>query len=70
MDRASRLLEEVCGAEPVPVSDGSFMVATSILRAGEINQKLVMNGIVVSEFRPVQRSQEETFPELTRREEV
>ena len=52
IDQASRLVGEICGAEPVPVSDGALMVAAGILRAGEINQKLVSSGIVVSELRP------------------
>jgi hypothetical protein len=70
IDRASRLVEEICGAEPVQVSDGALLVAAGILRAGEINYKLVVSGVVVSELRPVHRSREETFPGLTRREEV
>jgi hypothetical protein len=62
IDRASRLVEEICRAEPVQVSSGALMVATDILRAGEINQKLVASGVVVSELQPVQRLREETFP--------
>jgi hypothetical protein len=69
IDWASRLVEEICGAEQVEVSDGALMVATDTMRAGEINHKLVTSGVIVSELRPVQRFLEETFPELTRREE-
>jgi hypothetical protein len=37
IDRASRLVEEICGAEPVQVSHGALMVATDTMRAGETN---------------------------------
>ncbi len=61
IDWASRLIEEICGAEPVQVSDGALMVATDIMRAGEINYKLVTSGVAVSELRPVEWFLEETF---------
>lgn len=70
IDRASRLVEEMCGAEQVQVSDGALMVATDTMRAGEINHKLVRGGVVVSELRPVERFLEETFPKLISRGEV
>ena len=54
----------------VQVSDGALMVATDILRAGEINQKLVASGVVVSELRPVRQFREGSFPKLASREEV
>jgi hypothetical protein len=46
------------------------MVATDTMRAGEINHKLVTSGVVVSELRLVEWFREETFLELTRREEI
>jgi ABC-type multidrug transport system ATPase subunit len=70
IDWASRLVEEICGPEQVQVSGGALVLATDTARAGEINHKLVASGVLVSELRPVERFREETFPELTRREEV
>jgi hypothetical protein len=70
IERASRLIEETCGAEQVQVSNGALMVATDTMRAGEINHKLVTSGVVVSELRLVEWFREETFLELSRREEI
>jgi hypothetical protein len=70
IDRASRLVEELCGAGQAQVADGALLVALDTLRAGEINYKLVSSGITVSELRPVERLREEAFPELASREEV
>ena len=68
MDRARQLVEEMHGVEQVQVSDGALVVATDAARAGEITRELVTSGVVVSELRPVERSLEETFLELTGQE--
>lgn len=65
IERAKRLVEEMCGAEQVQVSDGALVLATDPALAGEIAHDLVMDGVVVSELRPFERSLEETFLELT-----
>jgi ABC-type multidrug transport system ATPase subunit len=68
MDRARQLVEKMHGVEQVQVSDGALVVATDAARAGEITRELVTSGVVVSELRPVERSLEETFLELTGQE--
>ena len=68
MDRARQLVEEMNGVEQVQVSDGALVLATDAAQAGEITRELVTSGVVVSELRPVERSLEETFLELTGQE--
>ncbi len=68
MDRARQLVEEMHGVEQVQVSDGALVLATDAAQAGEITRELVTSGVVVSELRPVERSLEETFLELTGQE--
>jgi ABC-2 type transport system ATP-binding protein len=68
MDRARQLLEEMHGVEQVQVSDGALVLATEAVQAGEITRELVTSGVLVSELRPVERSLEETFLELTGQE--
>jgi ABC-type multidrug transport system ATPase subunit len=68
MDRARQLVEEMNGVEQVQVSDGALVLATDAAQAGEITRELVTRGVVVSELRPVERSLEETFLELTGQE--
>jgi len=68
MDRARQLLEEMHGVEQVQVSDGALVLATEAAQAGEITRELVTSGVLVSELRPVERSLEETFLELTGQE--
>jgi ABC-type multidrug transport system ATPase subunit len=68
MDRARQLVEKMNGIEQVQVSDGALVLATDAAQAGEITRELVTSGVVVSELRPVERSLEETFLELTGQE--
>ena len=58
-------MEEMYGVEQVQVFDGALVLATAAAQAGEITRELVTSGVVVSELRPVERSLEETFLELT-----
>jgi ABC-type multidrug transport system ATPase subunit len=65
-DRAQALLAEVVGADRVSVrADGAFSLRIDPAQAGVINQRLVMGGITVTEFRTAERSLEEVFMELT-----
>jgi ABC-type multidrug transport system ATPase subunit len=64
-DRARRLAEEMYGVEQVQVSDGALVLAADTAQAGEIARELVTSGVVVSGLRPLERSLEETFFELT-----
>jgi len=66
--RAMELVEEMHGVEQVQVSDGALVLATDAAQAGEIARELVTSGVLVSELRPVERSLEETFLELTGQE--
>lgn len=69
VDRARPLLESMLGADRVQVTgDGSFSLRVESSQAGEINQRLVTGNVVVSELRPVERSLEEVFIELTGKE--
>jgi ABC-2 type transport system ATP-binding protein len=68
MDKARRLAEALYGSEQVQVSDGVLLLVADPDRAGEITRELVTGGVDVSELRPVERSLEETFLELTSKE--
>ena len=68
MDKAKGLAEALYGPEQVQVSDGALLLATAPDRSGEITRELVTSGVEVSELRPVERSLEETFLELTNNE--
>jgi ABC-2 type transport system ATP-binding protein len=46
-------------------ADGAFSLRIDPEQAGVINQRLVMGGITVTEFRTAERSLEEVFMELT-----
>jgi ABC-2 type transport system ATP-binding protein len=65
-DRARALLAEAVGAERVSVrADGAFSLRIEPEQIGAINQRLVMNGVTVTEFRTAERSLEEVFMGLT-----
>jgi ABC-2 type transport system ATP-binding protein len=68
MDKARRLAEAMYGIEQVQVSDGALLLASDPNRSAEITRELVTSGVDVSELRPVERSLEETFLELTSKE--
>lgn len=68
MDKARRLAEAMYGIEQVQVSDGALLLAADPDRSAEITRELVTSGVEVSELRPVERSLEETFLELTSKE--
>jgi ABC-2 type transport system ATP-binding protein len=65
-ERAQALLAEAVGADRVSIrADGAFSLRIDPEQAGVINQRLVMAGITVTEFRTEERSLEEVFMELT-----
>ena len=68
LDRARQLVEQMDEVEQVQVSDGALVLATDAAQAGEITRELVTSGVLVNELRPVERSLEETFLELTGQE--
>jgi ABC-2 type transport system ATP-binding protein len=66
VDQARALLESTLGPDHVQLTaDGAFSLRVEPNQAGEINQRLVTGGVVVSELRPGERSLEEVFMELT-----
>lgn len=65
LEQAQRLAEQLYGAERVQVMDGALMLATDPAQAAELARVLVTNGVALSELRPVKRSLEATFMELT-----
>jgi len=68
LEQAQRLAEQLYGTERVQVMDGALVLATEPSQAAEIARVLVANGVAVSELRPVERSPEATFMELTEEE--
>lgn len=65
LERAQRLAEQLYGIERVQVMDGALVLATDPAQAAELARVLVTNGVALSELRPVKRSLEATFMELT-----
>ena len=65
VDRARALLEEVAGSGTVSDQDGLLRVSVDPARAGEVNRRLVVGGVDVTELRPAERSLEEVFLQLT-----
>ncbi len=66
MDRARELVGTLPGVDGVRAIDGVLMLATDPRRAGEINRRLVGEGLEVSELTPVHTSLEEVFFRLVR----
>jgi ABC-2 type transport system ATP-binding protein len=68
-DTARRMLTEMFGPEAVAQVDGALRVRTEPERSAELNSMLAKAGVAVSELRPVQRSLEEVFFQLTGEEQ-
>src|SRR5436309_15936 len=68
-DQARRLAEQLYGHDrvqsPEGTPDGALVLAIDPAQAEEIARVLVTNGVALRELRPVQRSLEATFMELT-----
>jgi ABC-2 type transport system ATP-binding protein len=65
-DRAQALLAMLVGPDHVTMrADGAFSLRIGSADAAAINQRLVMEGITVTEFRVAERSLEDVFIELT-----
>ena len=60
-ERAERLL----GAGRVEVLDGTLRLESNLADAPRINRELVLAGVAVSEIRPMERTLEDVFLELT-----
>jgi len=65
LNRAREHVEQLLGAERVEVLDGTLRLDTDPATAGRINRELVDAGVEVTELRPVERTLEEAFLEMT-----
>jgi ABC-2 type transport system ATP-binding protein len=65
LDRAREHVEQLLGAERVEVLDGTLRLDADPAIAGRINRELVGAGVEVTELRPIERTLEEVFLEMT-----
>ena len=70
VEEARRIAASLAGVRGAQIKDGRLLLDTDPGRAAEINARLVSAGLRVSELRPVERSLEDAFLELTRGETV
>ena len=64
-ERTGEILAGMFGAEQLARDGEAFVIATDPVGAGEVARRLVMGGVALTELRPVQRSLEAAFLELT-----
>ena len=67
LDHARERVEQLLGAERVGVLDGTLRLDVDPATAGRINRELLGAGVEVTELRPVERTLEEVFLEMTDR---
>jgi ABC-2 type transport system ATP-binding protein len=65
VDRAFEMLKGMFGDSLVSRQNGSIRLETDPARSLDVNSRLMAAGIAVSELRPVERSLEEAFFQLT-----
>ena len=65
VDKAREVLERLAGAGNVALADGSFRLRTGPERAGRVSQALADAGVTLTELRPLERTLEEVFLEMT-----
>jgi ABC-2 type transport system ATP-binding protein len=65
LDLAREHAERLLGAEQVSAVDGTLRLRAAPSEAGRINHALVAADVVVSELRPLERTLEEVFLEMT-----
>jgi ABC-type multidrug transport system ATPase subunit len=65
LSAARECVERLLGPERVEVVDGALRLDSERARLSQINRELVQAGIAVSELRPVERTLEDVFLELT-----
>jgi ABC-type multidrug transport system ATPase subunit len=70
IEEAREIAVSLAGVESAQIEDGMLVLDTDPNLAAEINARLVSEGLRVSELRPVERSLEDAFLELTRGETV
>jgi ABC-type multidrug transport system ATPase subunit len=62
---ARQTAEQLLGAGRVDVTDGTLRLDADAAEAPRINRELVLAGVAVSEVRPIERTLEDVFLELT-----
>jgi ABC-2 type transport system ATP-binding protein len=70
LDRARECVERLLGAESVEVVDGTLRLRIDPSESSRINRELTLADVTVSELRPLERTLEEVFLELTGTEDV
>jgi ABC-2 type transport system ATP-binding protein len=65
LGRARDTLERLVGAGSVAVVDGSLRLRTGPEQAGRVSRALADADVVLTELRPLERSLEEVFLEMT-----
>ena len=65
MDRAEAVLKSLYGVDLVRTEDGALLIQTDRASASEVAMRLAANGVELDELRPVQRSLEAAFLEMT-----
>ena len=65
LERARAHVERLLGVERVEVLDGTLRLDADLAAAGRINRELVGAGVEVIELRPIERTLEEVFLEMT-----
>ena len=65
VEKARETLEGLVGAGNVAVADGSFRLRTGPEQAGRVSRALADAGVTLTELRPLERSLEEVFLEMT-----
>ncbi|HEX7148026.1 MAG TPA: ABC transporter ATP-binding protein, partial [Actinomycetota bacterium] len=65
LDKAREVLERLAGAGNVALTDGSFRLRTGPERAGRVSRALADAGVTLTELRPLERTLEEVFLEMT-----
>jgi ABC-2 type transport system ATP-binding protein len=65
MDQARECLERLVGAGNVAVVDGAFRLRTGPEQAGKVSHALASAEVTLTELRPLERTLEEVFLEMT-----
>jgi ABC-2 type transport system ATP-binding protein len=65
LERARPCLERLVGADNVDLVDGSFRLRTGPEQAGRVSRALADADVVLTELRPLERTLEEVFLEMT-----
>jgi ABC-2 type transport system ATP-binding protein len=65
VEKAGEILERLVGVGNVALADGSFRLRTGPEQAGRVSRALADADVTLTELRPLERSLEEVFLEMT-----